>query len=69
MKKNTHSGIVSLYIECIDPNDREYYNGEPCEGNIIKKYNLNPDDEVQYEITKNRSIKIIGKITKIVTPI
>jgi hypothetical protein len=69
MDENIHDGVVSLYVECTNPNDREYCTGTPVEGNILKKYNLNPGDEVQYEITKNRGVKIIGKISKVYTPI
>jgi len=63
MKNNIHDGIISLYVECTDPDDI------PAEGNLLKKYDLNPGDEVQYQITKNRGVKIISKISKVYTPI
>ena len=69
MSRNTHDGIVSLYVECTDPDDREYCTGIPVEGDILRKYDLRPGDGVQYKIMKNRGVKIVGKITKIVTPI
>ncbi len=69
MNKNIHDGIISLYVECTDPDDREYCTGIPTQGNILKKYDLNPGDEVQYQITKNRGVKIISKISKVYTPL
>lgn len=71
MSKNIHEGIVSLFVECNDPEDTEYCTGTPVEEDILTKYGLKPGDGVQYKILKNRDVKIVGKIktTKIITSI
>lgn len=69
MNENIHEGVVSIYVECTDPDDREYNSGTPVEHDILRKYDLRPGDGVQYKILKNRNVKIVGKITKTVTPV
>jgi len=66
-----HEGIVSIYVECTDPDDKEYNSGIPVDEDILRKYDLKPGDGVQYKISKNRDTKIIGKITitKTITPV
>jgi len=70
-EKDIHEGVVSLLVECTDPDDREYCTGADIDKNVLQKYDLQPGDTVQYKITKNREVKIVGKIktTKVITPI
>ena len=69
-EKNIHEGVVSLYVECNDPDDVEYNTGTYVEEDLLRKYDLRPGDGVQYKILKNHDVKIVGKIktTKIITP-
>ena len=59
--KNVHEGIISLFIECDDPDDSDFRNNEFLEPETLKKHNLKPGDRVQYRKTDG-DIVILGKI-------
>lgn len=60
-RKNIHEGIVSIYVECNDPEDVECNSGTPVEQDILRKYDLRPGDGVQHKILKTETLKLLEK--------
>ena len=60
-EKDIYKGVLSLYVECNDPEDVEYNAGRYVEEDILKKYGLKPGDGVQYKFTKDENIVIFSR--------